>query len=218
MYYERKDSATGKVTESFVLYPDAFINPKGQQGLIANPASKHYLHKDVFTYVTQVLDPTKKTDTSEYKSHIVKKGDSVFFSSGDQVFNDFEAANYTEQSGDLSVKAKLTVYDMRGLAGEMRPVYSIKNNTYQNFEEDTLKSMGLYARFVKVLPEENSIELMLKQTDPKDDYIVLKALVFPFINVLWLGIIVMVAGFVLSMWNRITKKEKQPVFPERNAG
>ena len=78
--------------------------------------------------------------------------------------------------------------------------------------------MGQYARFVKVLPEENSIELMLKQTDPKDDYIVLKALVFPFINVLWLGIIVMVAGFVLSMWNRITKKEKQPVFPERNAG
>ena len=218
VYYERKDSATGKVTESFVLYPDAFINPKGQQGLIANPASKLYLHKDVFTYVTQVLDPTKKTDTSEYKSHIVKKGDSVFFSSGYLVFNDFEAANYTEQSGDLSVKAKLTVYDMRGLAGEMRPVYSIKNNTYQNFEEDTLKSMGLYARFVKVLPEENSIELMLKQTDPKDDYIVLKALVFPFINVLWLGIIVMVAGFVLSMWNRITKKEKQPVFPERNAG
>ena len=117
MYYERKDSATGKVTESFVLYPDAFINPKGQQGLIANPASKHYLHKDVFTYVTQVLDPTKKTDTSEYKSHIVKKGDSVFFSSGYLVFNDFEAANYTEQSGDLSVKAKLTVYGYEGSGG-----------------------------------------------------------------------------------------------------
>jgi cytochrome c-type biogenesis protein CcmF len=217
VYYERRDSASGKVEESFTLYPDAFVNPKGQQGLIANPASKHYLHKDVFTYVTQVLDPTKRTDTTAYKKHKVKKGDSVFFSNGYLVFNDFEAANYEQQSGDLSVKAKLTVYDLKGEAGVMRPEYGIKNNSYQNFREDTLKSMGLYARFIKVIPEENSIELELKQTDPKDDYIVLKALVFPFINVLWLGIVVMVFGFLLSMWNRIKKKEKQPVFPRNDA-
>jgi cytochrome c-type biogenesis protein CcmF len=69
--------------------------------------------------------------------------------------------------------------------------------------------MDLYARFVKIIPEQNAIELQIKETDPKDDYIVLKALVFPFINVLWLGIIVMVAGFFVSAWNRITKKEKK---------
>src|SRR5690606_34306534 len=39
--YERRD-ASGKVQESFTLYPDAFINPKGQEGLIANPDSRHY--------------------------------------------------------------------------------------------------------------------------------------------------------------------------------
>lgn len=213
VHYERKDPKTGEVEESFMLYPDAFVNPKGQQGLIANPSSKHYLHKDVFTYVTQVLDPTKRTDTTAYKSYTVKRGDSIFFNSGFMVFNDFEQADYQETSGDLSIKAKLTVYDMKGEAGVLKPVYSIKNNTYQGYEEDTLSNMGLYARFVKVIPEQNSIEIMLKETDPKDDYIVLKALVFPFINVLWLGIIVMVAGFILSMWNRITKKEKQKVFP-----
>jgi cytochrome c-type biogenesis protein CcmF len=206
--YERRDSATGKLKETFTLYPDAFINPKGQQGLIANPASKHYLHKDIFTYVTQVVDPAKRTDTSSYKSHILKKGDSVYLANGYLVFNDFEAADYQEKSGNLSVKARLTVYDLKGQAGVMKPVYSIQNNSIQAYEEDSLKSMGLFTRFVRVLPEQNSIELLVKQTDPKDDYIVLKALVFPFINVLWLGIIVMVMGFFLSMWNRITKKEK----------
>ena len=40
--FERKDSATNKVLESFTLYPDAFVNPKGQEGLRANPSSKHY--------------------------------------------------------------------------------------------------------------------------------------------------------------------------------
>jgi cytochrome c-type biogenesis protein CcmF len=208
--YERRDTVTGKIKEAFTLYPDAFVNPKGQEGLIANPSSKHYLTKDVFTFVTQVLDPTKKVDTAEYKSYTVRKGDSIFLANGYIVFNDFDQPKYDQQTGDLSVKAKLTVYDLKGVAGVLTPQYAIEHNTYQSFEEDTLKSMGLYSRFVKVIPDENSIQLMIRQTDPKDDYIVLKALVFPFINVLWLGILIMVAGFFLSMWNRITKKEKLP--------
>ena len=216
VYYERKDTATGEVKEAFTLYPDAFVNPKGQEGLIANPASKHYLHKDVFTYVTSVVDPSKKTDPNTYKSYVVKKGDSVFLSSGFIVFDDFQDAQYN-QAGNLSVRAHLSVYDLKGKAGEMKPLYAIRDNAEQAFEEDSVQRMGLYARFVKVLPEQNSVELMIRESDPKEDYIVLKALVFPFINVLWLGIVVMVGGFFLSMWNRITKKEKQPVFPERAA-
>lgn len=210
VHYERRDDA-GNLKEAFTLYPDAFVNPKGQEGLIANPDSRHYLHKDIFTYVTQVLDPTKKVDTSEYKPYTVKKGDSIFLAMGYIVFNDFEEPTYNQQSGNLSVKAHLSVFDLKGKVGELKPVYEIQNNSYQSFKEDTMKSMGLYARFAKVLPDQNAIELQLKQTDPKDDYIVLKALVFPFINILWLGIIVMVGGFLLSMWNRITKKEKMPV-------
>jgi cytochrome c-type biogenesis protein CcmF len=35
----------------------------------------------------------------------------------------------------------------------------------------------------------------------------MKALIFPYINVLWLGVVVMVIGFFLSFYNRKTKKE-----------
>jgi cytochrome c-type biogenesis protein CcmF len=66
------------------------------------------------------------------------------------------------------------------------------------------------ARLENIVPEKQSVEIKVKQSDPDDDYIVLKALIFPYINVLWLGIIVMVFGFFISMWNRITKKEKEP--------
>ena len=45
--FEKVDSATHKTTESFILYPDAFINPKGNEGLAANPDTKHYLTHDV---------------------------------------------------------------------------------------------------------------------------------------------------------------------------
>ncbi|NDC43211.1 MAG: hypothetical protein EBZ77_16960, partial [Chitinophagia bacterium] len=40
--FQKIDSATKKVTEEFMLYPDAFINPKGNEsGLSANPDTKH---------------------------------------------------------------------------------------------------------------------------------------------------------------------------------
>ncbi|MCD6064962.1 MAG: cytochrome c assembly protein [Flavipsychrobacter sp.] len=91
VHYQRIDSATKEVKESFMLYPNAFVNPKGQDGgLSANPASKHYLHKDIFTYVTSVIDPTKKTDTSSYKSHVVHEGDTIYANTGYLVFKGFE--------------------------------------------------------------------------------------------------------------------------------
>jgi cytochrome c-type biogenesis protein CcmF len=206
--FERYDSTTKALAETFVLYPDAFVNFKGQEGLMANPDSKHYLNKDIFTYVTSVLDPSKNNDTAAYKPYTVKKGDTVFLSHGYLVFEDFEDANFQQQSGALSVKARLKVYDLKGLVGTLQPVYSINESAYQNFKEDTLKSVGLYTRFVKITPEDGTINLLVKEKDPKDDYIVLKTLVFPYINLLWLGIIVMFCGFLLSAYNRITKKEK----------
>ena len=73
-----------------------------------------------------------------------------------------------------------------------------------------MKSMLLYTRLDKILPDKNAAQLMIKQSNPMDDYVVMKALVFPFINVLWLGIVVMVLGFFLTAWNRVTKKDKKP--------
>lgn len=216
VYYERRDSATNELKEAFTLYPDAFINPKGQQGLSANPASKHYLTRDIFTYVTSVIDPAKRTDTNTYKAHTVKTGDTVFLNSGYMIFKGFETnvvnKNYIPANGDISVTAKLEVLDLNGNTQTMKPVYYIRDG-YENYVEDTLKNMLLYTRLARIIPDENAAELQVKQADPKDDYIVMKALVFPYINVLWLGIVVMVLGFFISIWNRLTKKEK--VFVER---
>ncbi|RYD58687.1 MAG: hypothetical protein EOP56_03620 [Sphingobacteriales bacterium] len=212
VFYERYDEKNKEVKETFTLYPDAFVNPKGQTGLIANPASKHYLHKDIFTYVTSVMDPTKKTDTTSYKEHKVKNGDTVYLSSSYIVFHGFNTEvqnpNYKPANGDIAVTARLGVYDLQGKTKELNPVYYIRDG-FENFIEDSLQTNQVYTRLAKIIPDENAAVIMVKQADPKDDYIVLKALVFPFINVLWLGIIVMVAGFFVSMWNRLTKKEKR---------
>lgn len=209
--YAKVDTATGEVTETFTLKPNAFLNPKGESGMSANPDSKHYLTKDVFTYVTSVIDPNKREDTTLYKKHKVKMGDTIFVNRGYIIFDGFDTKvdnpNYTNQDGDIAVVARMTLRDLEGNEEPLAPVYYIRDN-FERKIEDTLADRHLYVRLSKILPDENAAEFMVKQSGDDSDYIVMKAMIFPYINVLWLGVMVMVIGFFISMWNRITKKEK----------
>ena len=196
-----------------MLYPDAFINPKGQQGLSANPSTKHYWDRDIFTFINSASDKSKN-DTSTYQNHkVTKAGDSIFVSNGFMVFNGFSKdvndKRYKPQDGDLAVKAILNVYNLDGPVKEIDPIYILRDKQYITYMEDTVESMGVYARFANLIVKSKdsvSADIMVRQTDPKDDFIVLKALVFPYINVLWLGVLVMVFGFFISLGDLFNRK------------
>jgi len=207
--FERRDSSTKKVLERFTLYPDAFVNSKGQGGLSANPSTKHYWDHDIFTYINGATDKTK-SDTSTYKSHMVNKGDTIFLNDGYMIFKglsrDVNDKRYMPSNGDIAVKATLSVYDINGLVQDINPLYILRDNKYLLYVEDTIPSMDLYTRFSSLIVKSKDsaqTEIMVRQTDPKDDYIVLKALVFPYINVLWLGVLVMVFGFFISLGDHL---------------
>jgi cytochrome c-type biogenesis protein CcmF len=38
----------------------------------------------------------------------------------------------------------------------------------------------------------------------KSDFIVLKAIIFPWMNVLWLGALIMLTGLILSLYKRLS--------------
>lgn len=202
----------GETVEKFYLYPDAFINPKGMEGLMANPDSRHYLTHDVFTYVTMVLDPEKKEDTASWRPHTVKAGDSIYYQDGYLIFKGFnrdvDLLAHNLKKDDVAVGATLTAYNLKGELGVVEPLFAIRGSQALQIE-DSLREAGIYVRVSNILPEEDAAVIELKQIDPKDDYIVLKAIVFPYINVLWLGIIIMTGGFILSMANRVKGKKME---------
>ncbi len=211
--FDRMDATAKKVEEQFMLYPDAFINPKGNEsGLSANPSTKHYWNRDIFTYISMATDKTK-ADTSSYHEHQVKNpGDTIYLKAGYMVFNGFrknaQDARYPAGPDDITIAADITAYDVYGGSHKMAPLFVLQNRGESLYRlEDTVKLMDLYVRFdnfnVKS-PEDISASIQTKQTDPMDDFIVLKALVFPYINVLWLGVIIMVFGFFISIGKLIT--------------
>lgn len=213
--FEKRDSATNKVLESFTLYPDAFVNPKGQEGLSANPSSKHYWNKDIFTYVNSVSgkpNVREQEDTSSFKTFKLAKGDTIFLSKAFLVFQGFNTdikdTRYAAQTGDVAVAAIIDVYNLEGKINSVQPVYYIREQR-ENFIDDTLSSsVGAIARLGKIIPEENKAELQIKEVEQSKRWVVLKAIRFPHINLVWAGTILMVLGFLLSMWRSFKKRKE----------
>ena len=68
--------------------------------------------------------------------------------------------------------------------------------------------IGARISFSNIRPDEGKFEI-ITETSQKD-YIIMKAIEMPFINVLWLGSLVLMFGFVLAITRRY-KEFKQSV-------
>lgn len=208
--YERKAGLDAPVTEKFTLYPDAYLNVKGQEGITPNPDSKHYLTRDIFTYITAVPRKDVPADTLPYTPHVIAQGDTVYFSKGFMVLKNLNTKpvqkNYHPEPGDIAVGAEIYVHTRENGDFNINPIYFIRDSSFQANVPDTIAPLSLAVKFSKILPNENKVQIDLKETREPMDYIVLKALEFPFINVLWLGIVVMAVGFGMAIRQRIRAK------------
>lgn len=202
-YSIRFKSKDGK--ENFVLKPNAFVNYKGNEGLMANPSAKHYLDHDVFTYITSLPNPDKQKDTSSFRSQIVKAGDTVFYANGYMVVQDIKQRDSLPEdvfgkNGKL-YEAPIKVFSKTGSIFTVTSRLAIVKNDVLAIP-DTLTSENLVLQFQKANPD-NSIEIGIKESDAMLKFVTLKAYKFPFINLLWLGVVITAVGIIISMVRRI---------------
>lgn len=205
--YRKMENDTGRIKEEFILSPNAQINKK--MGLVSSPDSKHYLTHDIFTYVTSTIDKEQMKDTTSFTTQKVKKGDSLFFANGSMVFEGFDTAvhnpNYVKEPGDIAVFAKLKVYNSRGMKLLTDPVFVIRGNDILHLT-DTLTEAELITRLDRIDPKDGSAEISFKSAGGMKEYITMKAIIFPYINVLWFGTVVMILGFAISLRKRFQTK------------
>lgn len=192
--------------EEFVLTPNSFVNYKGNEGLMSNPDSRHYWNHDVFTYITSISNPVKKEDTTSFTPHSMKPGDSVFYSSGYIILQEVKKATDSlpeelfGKNGSLN-EARLKVYSKTGTTYTKAPKLAIAKSGELAIA-DTLLAENLVFQLQKVNPD-NSIILGVKESGAVMDYITIKAYKFPFINLLWGGVLITAIGIIISMVRRI---------------
>ena len=205
IHFKSMDTASGKPSEEFYVHPNAFL-VKGEEGmnLSSNPGSKHYLSRDVFVYITSWLNPDSIKDTASFRNSWVEKGDTVFYSKGYIVVNDVIAANKNDNRDlpvvDSAWLTNLVVYSNDGRSYTSQPALFIKDNL-PSVKMDTVYTQNLVLNVNRA--DGKHIELGVRESDAVMRYITLKAYQFPYINVLWLGTIIMVIGFMISVVRRL---------------
>ena len=69
---------------------------------------------------------------------------------------------------------------------------------------DTIRAQNLILNFNNVVDQTKGIlQIGIKEASSLSNLITLKVYEFPFINVLWIGVIVMTFGFMVSTWARV---------------
>lgn len=212
--YKVIDEKTGKIKENFNLYPNAQQNVKMRQ-IIASPDTRHYIFKDVYTHVSSV--PLKEeehepheghTDEENYEKpvvHEVTLGDTVKIKDGFMIVKsinrDATVENIPLKENDVAVRMVLEIHSNNKVyTGE--PVFLLKGGIKYDFGKD-VDEAGLKLRFTDIKPEKNKLELQVfEKIKSENDWIVMKAIQFPYINFLWGGSIIMVIGFFLSILRR----------------
>jgi cytochrome c-type biogenesis protein CcmF len=205
----------GKVKENFTLTPNAQQNAKMKQ-IVASPDTKHYLLHDVYTHVSSV--PLKEeeheahdghSDDEEYQApvvHEVSVGDTVRIRGG---YILVKSVNRNATIKDIPLTAKDVAIGMNleiktdKINTTAEPIFLIKGNTKVDFGKK-VDEAGLKLRFTNILPDKDRLELTVyeKPKEERKDWVVMKAIVFPYINLFWGGSIIMVIGFILSIFRR----------------
>lgn len=197
-YYEvdfiREDGKT------FTLFPRAQVNPN--MGLIASPDIKVKLNKDLYTHVSSIPDPEQEIEWSEMQEHEVQMGEQFFVEDFvavlESVHRTEDVANVQLDSGDVAIKAHIKIMgkNQNYLA---EPIYLIKDRMVGRVP-DYVKDLGFKFSFLHVHPETNSFTVGLQTT--QRDYIILKAMEKPWINILWTGTLVLIVGFTMAAYRR----------------
>jgi len=200
--------------KAFSLTPRIILSPS--MGNVAEPATKHFLTHDVFTHITYVdLENLKRKSAGisapEYEEpqHFeLKIGDTVYSSNAYIVVEGIasEPGAKIDQNPpemQLQLYPTFTVRDLDGNVDTVKPSFLIQGLSLQT-RPDTAKGNGLVIEVKKINPKTSTIEVEMqrKKYQNQDDFIIMKAVVFPWIKLLWAGCFLVVIGSLMAVVER----------------
>lgn len=202
MHFSKKDKA-GQTKESFTLMPDVY--QMKDNNMSSNPDTKSYLSKDVFTYLTFAINKNAVTDTASFDIREMKIGDTAFYRSGYAILNKVQKSprneRYQFKENDLALVANMTIVGKDSSTYTAMPAILVDSIGMVNNFDDTLYTENLFVRFAGVA-DTARVKIGFKVSNQPIDFITVKAYVFPHINLVWLGLVIMGIGVCLSMLKR----------------
>ena len=199
LLFRKIDPETQKITQEFMLHPYLLMDKKMQQ-LAPNPDTKHFLTYDVFTHVTSLPGEGSKNAQPQVTVDTVSIGDTIKFNTGYFILND--VSRYIGSNDSIGAGAQLSAHV--GSANEKleaQYILSMRDSTVMQGTATT-QIANVSITFSGILPAQQQFIFTTTDSTLNDDWIVIKSIIFPMINLVWIGTIVMALGFLISLIKR----------------
>ena len=208
--YLRADHEKGRFNKAFSLKPVVQLNER--MGNVSEPDTRHFLGHDIYTHITyaEIEDKNKMADSGMYKppvKHTLKAGDTLTTSNALVTYSgiskqvDKKALFLNEE--DLAVTAQLSLIDINRKVHHAEPVFILRGTSVFS-RPDEVEELGLKFTFDRILPETNEVEISVYEKKSNNrEFVIMKAIVFPQINILWTGCILMIIGTWIAIRKRM---------------
>lgn len=204
--------------KKFNLKPTAYLRVKGQEGISPAPDFRSYWNKDIFLYITSLTDPDKANAPAEFVEKPMRIGDTAWLMNGYFVLQSrsVDTTGFNSKNGDIGFTLQVDIKLNNGGKFSATPGYFVKGDRVEN-PIDSVPEAKLQFR-IQSVSGDGFVQLAVKNDTPVSDYITIKVLEFPMINLMWLGMIVMSIGFMIAMFNRIKQYNRSKRDQESGIG
>ncbi len=199
-----------EVVDQFVLAPFAQINPK--MGLISSPDTRHFLGSDLYTHVTQIPDPAAKAERKSWKDPVpfdikAERTDTLMVGQQLMIYEGLSTRLPADmkakaEGAEVAVMARFRIRSLDNQDRILQPVFAIRGGAVLSFESED-EAAGIRIKINSLNPDKGTLNIAISEKIPESrDYLIMKAMVFPWINMLWAGTVVLIIGFSISVMHR----------------
>lgn len=202
--FDQLDKKTDQRKFAFALEPDVYIMKNNNMS--SNPDTRSFFHKDVFSYISFAINEDQNTDTAQFKIYDIGEGETAYYSNGYFTLNKITQNPTTDKVNlkptDLALMAELKFVTKDSFSFTSTPLI-IADSAGVSQWIDTVYAQNLYVAFSGV-SENKKIKIGIKEASGLIDFVTVKTYEFPWIMLVWLGLIIMALGIQMSLLQRTT--------------
>jgi cytochrome c-type biogenesis protein CcmF len=199
-FYEIEMRKGDKVAAT--LFPRTQNNPE-MGGFLASPDIKNDLTRDIYTHVAAYIPKEEEPEWSELQEIRTTMGQQFFVNDYVAVLENVvridQIGSFILSDEDVAVKATIRVQGERG-DYVAEPIFIIRGRKDVGRLPEEINDLAVRLSLLNIHPDTN--EFTIGVNTRQKDWVVIKALEKPYINVLWLGTGVLMIGFFMAMVRR----------------
>jgi len=184
------------------LFPRIQINP-AMGGMLPSPDISHGITRDIYTHVSSSMNRETEPEWSKMEEVRVKIGKQFFVNDYvavlEQVDRIEKIPGMTLSHEDVAVKARIRI-DGEHESYYAEPLFLIRNRSEVGRIPFEVGELGVKITLLNIHPD--TAEFTLGLSGRQKDWVIIKALEKPYINVLWLGTGLLMIGFTMAMIRR----------------